>query len=410
MNYPYYNLFNQHVKQLKVGSAGQATGLCQIHNDTNPSFSVDLNTGLWTCHTCTPEGGNAITFVRAMNIDIQKTLVCENNSNLLTEKHLESVQKYSDYLLSNIERLKKSGQIPSFWNIDVLKRTKTGFDPDKKCLTFTHYNSGGNPVNIKWHNKNEGKEISQTPGHGKNRLYPLHLIQEYSATDLLIYCEGEKDCISLLSMGFNAVTHTCGAESIPGDITPLQQFEKIYTVFDNDPSGYNGAEKLAKTLKNTFPEQKVYTYDWHINTIKGFDITDYFTQGGVGRGFKHMMDYATLFQTHLIENESFIKLYRKTIHSKVFADPYIYKQWNWCMLKASHKRTFVNAKCGRGFKQIPLDMGQFLYNPTKAELELKQPKSTIKGRFKKLENWGNIKIDKKEGRTIITICKWKLYQ
>src|SRR5215467_4110069 len=45
---------------------GEATGLCPFHDDQNPSFSVNLETGLWCCHAgC--GGGDVFSFVMRRN-------------------------------------------------------------------------------------------------------------------------------------------------------------------------------------------------------------------------------------------------------------------------------------------------------------------------------------------------------
>lgn len=408
MDHTYSDLFGDHVKQLSVNASGQASGLCPFHDDVKPSFSMNLDTGLWSCHGC-GASGNAITFAKLRGLDISPIAMPESESEILQGANLQTINRLAAYLQNNLVSLRTSGRVPVFWNDDFLKRTRTGFDPEKNCLTFTHFNIEGLPVNIKWHKPING-ESSQLPGHGGNRFYPLHLLRGYSTSEPLIYCEGEKDCISLLSMGLQAVTHTCGALSVPDNLTPLKDFKQIYVVFDNDPAGYDGAENTAKALSLSFPEMQVYTYEWHIKTRPGFDVTDYFLNGGNVAGFRHMMDYAIPFQDNRITDETFIKTYRKTINSKVFRDADLNQLWDWCLLTASPKRTFVNAKCGRGNKQVRLDRGQFLFSPTKAEFDLGQPKNTTWDRLRKLQNMGNIRLDKVEARTLITICKWRIYQ
>ena len=47
---------------LKRGTRDEATSLCPFHNDHHPSFSINLETGLWFCHAgC--GGGDVFTFV-----------------------------------------------------------------------------------------------------------------------------------------------------------------------------------------------------------------------------------------------------------------------------------------------------------------------------------------------------------
>lgn len=50
-------LFKGHIKELKgVGADGEFTGLCPFHSDRNPSFSVNLDSGLWICHAGCGDG------------------------------------------------------------------------------------------------------------------------------------------------------------------------------------------------------------------------------------------------------------------------------------------------------------------------------------------------------------------
>jgi hypothetical protein len=62
----YHALFSPHVTKLK--STGEwALGLCPFHNDHNPSFSMNVRTGLWKCFAC-KIGGNWPDFQRRLGI------------------------------------------------------------------------------------------------------------------------------------------------------------------------------------------------------------------------------------------------------------------------------------------------------------------------------------------------------
>ena len=54
------NLYNKHVQDLGApGVDGEAKGLCPFHEDTNPSFGVNLESGKWRCYSsnCNKRGG-----------------------------------------------------------------------------------------------------------------------------------------------------------------------------------------------------------------------------------------------------------------------------------------------------------------------------------------------------------------
>ncbi len=43
----------------------RATALCPFHNDRNPSFAVNLETGSFKCFSCGAKGGDVLAFHRA---------------------------------------------------------------------------------------------------------------------------------------------------------------------------------------------------------------------------------------------------------------------------------------------------------------------------------------------------------
>ena len=50
------------IPSLRRTNASEAKGMCPFHDDQHPSFSVNLEKGLWCCHSgC--GGGNIFQFV-----------------------------------------------------------------------------------------------------------------------------------------------------------------------------------------------------------------------------------------------------------------------------------------------------------------------------------------------------------
>lgn len=56
-----FSFYQKRLPTLKVGSNGEAWALCCFHHETNPSFSVNLTTGLFHCFGC-KAGGSPIDF------------------------------------------------------------------------------------------------------------------------------------------------------------------------------------------------------------------------------------------------------------------------------------------------------------------------------------------------------------
>lgn len=68
----YWEFFVQHVSQLVLSDNGsEARGLCPFHDDKDPSFSVNVETGLWKCFGsgCNAEG-NVRQFCERLNLPI----------------------------------------------------------------------------------------------------------------------------------------------------------------------------------------------------------------------------------------------------------------------------------------------------------------------------------------------------
>ena len=74
----YEELYRPYIKRFKLTQNKQAIGLCPFHDESNPSFSMNLETGLYICHSCS-EKGNAYQFAEAMNHPNPTEWIDENN-------------------------------------------------------------------------------------------------------------------------------------------------------------------------------------------------------------------------------------------------------------------------------------------------------------------------------------------
>jgi 5S rRNA maturation endonuclease (ribonuclease M5) len=288
----YNDLYSKHVKKIK-GKDLQFTGLCPFHDDNNPSFSFNTDSGASICHAgC----GQWSAFEFAQMVGEDPTPYSVRNHLTQPSSHLNSnnskrskkmknpklnkddcdrAKSYHQYLLDNFDTL--TDTLP--WKRNAVEVTQTGYDVKTGRFTFVHTDALGNAVNIKHHKSNKGEPPYSISGHGHCRLYPFHFMNKYDKSKILLICEGEKDFVTLKSHGFQAITFTTGAGNFP-NIDYFKDFKKIIIIYDNDQGGLLGAKILRKHLLLISVTKDVHIHEWDDTRSKGYDVTDYFAEGG----------------------------------------------------------------------------------------------------------------------------------
>lgn len=116
----------------------------------------------------------------------------------------------------------------------------------------------------------------------------------------------------------------------------------------------------------------------------------------------------------MVNNRGWIKLHRKILNNPVFQDPYLFKLWMYCLLKASHSKHEQLV----GKEIITLNEGQFIWGRIEATKELNRgtrPKeqkseSTWERHLKLLEELKMLNRETNNKYTVVTIEKWGFYQ
>jgi len=400
-----YNLFADKIQRFRVGNNGQSSGLCPFHDDKRPSFSVNLDKGLWNCKGCGKKG-NAYQFAKLLGIDPAPYKSYKTSKNSYMQSDIENEAKlHYEYLTTNFNDLQTKDKIPKCWELQAVEKTFTGYDKAKDCIVFNHCNLSGQPINIQWHKYGKEKKTIQK-GQSECKLYPLNCIPDYDNNSFIVYVEGCPDVNALLSQRINAVSSTTGAGSIPKDLTPLKDFQQIYIVYDNDSAGIKGCQSLANKLKYEFPSMDIRIHFWK-DQPSGYDITDYFQEGNSVNDFYMLLLNSEHYK---ISSENWLKLYRKSIESEVFKIDSLWRLWSYCLLKVSHKKQYVTWKTGRGSITMLLEPGQLVFGRNQLAKKLDIKPSTLYDRLKRLREMGNIEIQPNNQYSIITICNYKRYQ
>ena len=109
-------------------------------------------------------------------------------------------------------------------------------------------------------------------------------------------------------------------------------------------------------------------------------------------------------------DRGYLKLWRKSIDSEVFANESLWRLWSWCLMKTSYKTRHINLSIGKGEIVVALHPGQFVFGRNKAAEALGWNPSTTWDRIRKLEAMKMLTIQSNKQYSMITICNWVDYQ
>ncbi|PKN37678.1 MAG: hypothetical protein CVU62_08105 [Deltaproteobacteria bacterium HGW-Deltaproteobacteria-2] len=109
-------------------------------------------------------------------------------------------------------------------------------------------------------------------------------------------------------------------------------------------------------------------------------------------------------------NRGYVKLWRKIEDSAVFQNEGLLKVFVWCLIRANHKEQFVQVKTGRGFSEVKLLPGTFIFGRESAAKKLDMSPSTVWKRILKLEKLDFLNIRSNSHYSIIHIVNWIIYQ
>jgi len=237
-------IFERHVKNIKEKKDGEYMGCCPFHDDRRPSFSF-TEEGLFYCHGCQIKG-HANDFAKMVGEEPQKWV--KKALSLpkvkvwspplpLDKQYNDIVTSAQDVLLSSYDKL--VGDLP--WHKSIVTKLMIGWD---NGFVFPYLNPDGKLVNIKWHKR------KQVTGHATTFIFPYwHMVHKYKTDKILYVTEGEKDVVSLISGGKQAITLNNGCNSrwprqLIKDIA--NRFDEVCPYFDNDEPGQEASFKFIE--------------------------------------------------------------------------------------------------------------------------------------------------------------------
>lgn len=213
----------------------------------------------------------------------------------------EKVEKYHKALPVRICTYLNQRAIPD----DIINKHKIGWNGS--AITIPIYNKEGEASFFKYRKdpKDQSDKAKYWCDTGVSpELYGWENVK--SGRSPIVICEGELDRLVLEANGIPAITSTNGAKSFKEEWIPsLSDIPEVYICFDNDDTGMDTSQKIAKAL----PRIKIIVIPKE-NNMK--DITDFFIFNGI-EDFKKLMEEAKSLEDIEKENHALVRAIKKTI-------------------------------------------------------------------------------------------------
>lgn len=310
--------YSQFIREA-AGTKDEITVCSPLRKDNDPSFSLNLKTGLWH-DFATGDSGDIITFVQkksrcdfpnALNELAHFAGLLIGNSVAATPKRspinnktitLINLQRWIGALFSPAGKTAKEYLNSRGLCDDTLKNYKIGFDVVKKAVVIPLDSEGDHVTALKrfhfegktWKMSN-GKKIVTTHGHAV--LYCAKLIGD---AERVIVCEGELDCLVLRQRGYDAVTGSAGAETWKDEWTQNLVGKHVVICYDSDTAGRSGADKVANAIISVVSSVRKVDLFGNKDNKDLKDVTDYFVEEKKTKeNLEQLIERAVVIQKHV---------------------------------------------------------------------------------------------------------------
>lgn len=249
----YQKEYRLRLKEVKV-SGNQLTSLCPFHEDTVPSFSVDLKKGVYKCFSCGAEG-NYIKFRAELDgidtTEAYKRILSEHGAGRKAEPPSYKLEEYALEKRLPVEWLK------TYCRLEAKKdRDGTGYiyipylDRDGVRQVFRKRYPKGSGIRFKWGNGSAGKLL----------MYGEWLLSDIYERGKVILCEGESDSQTLWFLGLPALG-VPGASVYRAEWTErIGDVGSLYLHIEPDQGGQTFLATMAKKLHDGCYGGEVYTW------------------------------------------------------------------------------------------------------------------------------------------------------
>lgn len=251
---------------------------CPVHNDDNPSASINTKKNLWRCHAagCNAKGDIIHFMAHALKVDRSTVF-----SDLCDRYELQEVKAISQRIVEEYhEEIWSSGPLLKALRDrgvtdEEIRYARLGFkdgritipvfDEDRRVLNIRRYLPGA-----------PGPEkMLNMKGYGQPRLYQIEQMKH----EKVWICGGEMKALvvggRLGKYGVGAVAVTAGEGAWEHQFSKLFRGKKVYICMDIDAGGKSAAMKIASILTGVAAELHVIRLPLDKTKFPKGDVNDY---------------------------------------------------------------------------------------------------------------------------------------
>lgn len=288
---------------------------CPFHNDTNPSFTLQIGASKGSCHACKTKASlqELIAAFEQISQEQAKKIVDKCLRQVTRPEAALNKAKAIDVSMTQIQEWHNA--LGTELKLQALIK-RWGWTPEL-CLNYLIGVSEGRLtipmmeqdvlVGLKYYAPGtKGVKYMNHPGSAPC-CWPLGNLVH----DTVILVEGEKDCLTMLAAGFNAVTFTTGAGSCPGNYIRYFAGKEVYIIYDIDEAGRKGAVTVANILN--FAARKIHIVELPLEGIPKGDLTDAYMQDP-----ENFVDYVNELMKNTDVYQAPAAINRVTVPTEVF--------------------------------------------------------------------------------------------
>ena len=273
--------------------------------DTNPSLAINLDKGVFKCHSCGQAGSEAqlcrdmwhVTESRARNICRALRQYSDTDWHSTPEDSDDTpvIQNYIDKLGISRDVLEQLG----------VQIHDTGTDEPRWIFPVVYNNY---ILDLRDYQHGRTPKVLSCANAPTGAIIPHDVFVASDINRWVVLCAGEKDMLVTRSHGFNAITFTGG--EMCQNIIKADDFKdrKIAICYDNDQAGRHGAGAIAKVLLRAGAKTVRIVDKFHHDFPKldtKEDLTDWFTvYGGTSERLKQYIIDTPDVESDVVETES----------------------------------------------------------------------------------------------------------